>query len=173
MNAFSISYLMIRAFIMRMQAEANIQRDARRHGAGSAPSIPLGPLILYFECRGRDSNPHGGCPPEDFKSSVSTTSTTPALAPTAACVIYACRYAQAIVPENPPARLCPCRTAGMQRGWYPFHGADSRKLKGPAPMAGEHNRCSRGSVSGPTSPTRLESAGRGRQVFRLFLAPSF
>ena len=29
-------------------------------------------------CRGRDSNPHGGVPPRDFKSLASTNSATPA-----------------------------------------------------------------------------------------------
>jgi hypothetical protein len=29
---------------------------------------------LSIWCRGRDSNPHGGYPPEDFKSSVSAVS---------------------------------------------------------------------------------------------------
>ena len=35
-------------------------------------------VLDFIGCRGRDSNPHGPLGPEDFKSSVSTTFTTPA-----------------------------------------------------------------------------------------------
>ena len=31
--------------------------------------MPTSPVVSCRECRRRDSNSHGGCPPEDFKSS--------------------------------------------------------------------------------------------------------
>ena len=43
----------------------------RAQEVGSAGSAPLQSHFIVtrsVECGGRDSNPHGGCPPENFKS---------------------------------------------------------------------------------------------------------
>ena len=54
------------AFFVR-QATIGVSTGAAVEGEVSA----LDPARAdeFFKCRGRDSNPHGGCPPENFKSS--------------------------------------------------------------------------------------------------------
>jgi hypothetical protein len=59
-------------------AQSGVSRPERGRGHHSWRPRNLMPLSAFPQCRGRESNPQGNCFPEDFKSPVSTDSTTPA-----------------------------------------------------------------------------------------------
>src|SRR5438093_671852 len=72
-------------------------------------------LVLIGECRGRDSNPHGPFEPQDFKSCVSTSFTTPAH--TSARTAQSVRVQFSTCKQSPsePINFSPETIAGTQQ----------------------------------------------------------